>query len=95
MKRGEYGCRCECCVYWRRHTHRVAGNRDREARKHEVSANYHRAVSESKGEQVRLHSERLSALKTKERRQRAEIAGLKEELRRSQRPSLLKRLLGI
>lgn len=26
--KNESSCRCNCCIYWRRHVHRVAANRD-------------------------------------------------------------------
>jgi len=95
MKKGEYGCRCECCIYWRRHIHRVAGNRDREVKKYESIASHHRTQSASKDKKMGILLESLWALQTKERRQRAEIAGIKEELRNlKQKPSLFKRLLG-
>lgn len=29
MTKGDPDCRCECCVYWRRHVHRVAANGER------------------------------------------------------------------
>jgi len=25
----EWGCKCRCCIYWRRHIHRVGANKDR------------------------------------------------------------------
>ena len=31
--KGEFNCRCACCVYWRRHVHRVAANKDKEISK--------------------------------------------------------------
>ncbi len=26
--KGSFKCRCECCIYWRRHVHRVSANAD-------------------------------------------------------------------
>lgn len=79
--KGNFNCRCDCCVYWRRHSHRLAANRERATSKVKDVLNWTK-------DKLWRAEQSLEDIKNKRRNNertirllRAEMAGLKAENR--------------
>lgn len=87
-------CRCECCIYWRRHVHRVASNRERITSK---------ALKELEWTKSKLYNSKYETMSTMAtcddkiktiRMLRMKIGDLKMEILNMKKPSILKRIFG-
>lgn len=73
MVKGDYDCICDCCIYWRRHIHRVAANRDKAAGQARSGRDWYKTMYEGQSKTIRCLYDRI-------RDQDSRISKLQKEL---------------